>query len=67
MEETHYRTPLIENPKQVRGDRGKKKTAGKGGKRQSLIMEVFLTSIALVFTNITNKGDMGYKKSKKKL
>ena len=40
----------------------KKKTAGKGGKRQSLIMEVFFYSISLVFTNITTIGVRGYKK-----
>ena len=38
----------------------KKKTAGKGGKRQSLSMEVFFFGIALVFTNITTTPNISY-------
>ena len=43
----------------------KKKTAGKGGKRQSLILEVFASiSIALVFTNITTPLKGSYRNYK---
>ena len=43
----------------------KKKTAGKGGKRQSLIWRYFFSCIALVFTNITILPDTGYKNNEK--